>query len=146
VDLKLSRGGEKFFVQCKQWRAHKVGVEVVRELYGVMAAHGATGGFVVTSGRFTSEAGEFARGRNIKLLDGPALHAMIRRVGGGGRRSSSPAGESLNASATTRQVEPACPKCSAPMTRRKATRGTHAGNEFWGCTKYPGCRGTIALK
>ena len=57
----LGKGGEKFLVQCKQWRAFKVGVEVVRELYGVMAAKGAAGGFVVTSGRFTDEAAAFAR-------------------------------------------------------------------------------------
>lgn len=60
VDLVLegpgANGGEKFLVQCKQWRAFKVGVDVVRELYGVMAPRGATGGFVVTSGRFTDEA------------------------------------------------------------------------------------------
>ena len=43
VDLVLTRGGEKFLVQCKQWKAFKVGVDVVRELYGVMAARGATG-------------------------------------------------------------------------------------------------------
>ena len=39
VDLVLTKpgnnGGEKFLVQCKQWRAFKVGVDVVRELYGV---------------------------------------------------------------------------------------------------------------
>ena len=56
VDLVLSKDGEKHLVQCKQWRAFKVGVDVVRELYGVMAARGAAGGFVVTSGRFTDEA------------------------------------------------------------------------------------------
>jgi restriction system protein len=59
---------KKFYVQCKQWRAYKVGVEVVRELYGVMAAHGAAGGFVMTSGRFTDAANEFAQGRNMKLV------------------------------------------------------------------------------
>jgi restriction system protein len=63
VDLVLRKAGEtsgeKFLVQCKQWRALKVGVDVVRELYGVMAARGATGGFVVTSGRFTEAAVSF---------------------------------------------------------------------------------------
>ena len=71
VDLVLTRDGEKHLVQCKQWRAFKVGVDVVRELYGVMAAKGAAGGFVVTSGRFTDEAQDFARGRNVQLVDGP---------------------------------------------------------------------------
>ena len=40
VDLVLRRGSEKYLVQCKQWRAFTVGVTVVRELYGVMAAKG----------------------------------------------------------------------------------------------------------
>jgi restriction system protein len=41
IDLKLKKDGEDFFVQCKQWRAYKVSVHVVRELCGVMAAQGA---------------------------------------------------------------------------------------------------------
>jgi restriction system protein len=32
VDLALTKGTEKFLVQCKQWKAYKVGVDVVREL------------------------------------------------------------------------------------------------------------------
>lgn len=53
VDLVLARGGEKFVVQCKQWKAFKVGVDVIRGLYGVMATKGAPGGYLVTCGRFT---------------------------------------------------------------------------------------------
>lgn len=82
VDLILRKDGEKYFVQCKQWRAQSVGVPKVRELYGAMAAHGATGGFVVTSGRFTRPALDFAQGRNLTLIDGPQLHAMILSVAG----------------------------------------------------------------
>ena len=37
VDLILKKGGEKLLVQCKQWRMEKVGVKVVRELYGVVS-------------------------------------------------------------------------------------------------------------
>lgn len=77
IDLVLSKGSEKFLVQCKQWKAFKVSVTVVRDLYGVMAVKGAAGGFVVTSGRFTDEATAFASGRNIKLIDGPLLHGLI---------------------------------------------------------------------
>jgi len=32
VDLVLDRGAERVLVQCKQWRAYRVGVSVVREL------------------------------------------------------------------------------------------------------------------
>jgi restriction system protein len=77
IDLALKKAGETFLVQCKQWKATKVSVSIVRELYGVMAARGATGGFVVTSGVFTDNARAFAKGRNITLMDGKALHALI---------------------------------------------------------------------
>ena len=80
VDVVLRKDGEKYYVQCKHWRASQVGVPIVRELYGAMAAHGATGGFVVTSGRFTKPAIDFARGLNLTLIDGPQLHAMIQQV------------------------------------------------------------------
>ena len=80
VDLVLRKDREKFLVQCKQWKALKVGVAIVRELYGVMAAKGAAGGFVVTSGSFTEEAIAFASGRNITLVDGSKLFGLIQQA------------------------------------------------------------------
>ncbi len=79
IDLVLTKGNEKFLVQCKQWKAYKVGVDVVRELYGAMAAKGAAGGYVVTSGQFTGDAKVFADGRNLQLVDGPKLFGLIKR-------------------------------------------------------------------
>lgn len=147
VDLVLTRpgknGGEKFLVQCKQWRAFKVGVDVVRELYGVLAARGATGGFVVTSGRFTEDAISFANGRNVTLVDGPKLHGLLRQVKAGVDRSTvGPAAvPAVQPSASPVQAS-SCPLCSKPMVRRTAKRGANAGGEFWGCAGYPACRGT----
>ena len=37
---------------------------------------------------------------------------------------------------------PVCPRCGAPMVSRRARTGQSAGQVFWGCSKYPGCRGT----
>ena len=146
VDLVLTKGGEKFLVQCKQWRAMKVGVEIVRELYGVMAARGATGGFVVTSGRFSDDAAKFASGRNVKLLDGPQLHAMIRQAKAApGRSVRLPADLALAKPLTPLASEvgtPACPLCAKAMVRRVAKQGANAGSPFWGCSGYPPCRGT----
>jgi len=135
IDLVLSRPGtngrEKFLVQCKQWRAFKVGVDVVRELYGVMSATGAAGGFVVTSGRFTDEAISFASGRNVKLVDGPKLLGLVRQARGGGERSATRAGTAGPASPAAAAAEAtACPLCSKPMVHRIAKRGTRAGSEF----------------
>lgn len=35
-----------------------------------------------------------------------------------------------------------CPICGSPMRRRTARRGSRRGNKFWGCTRFPTCRGT----
>jgi len=133
VDLVATRGNDRYFIQCKQWRARKVGVQAVRELYGVMNAEGAAGGFVVTSGQFTDEAKHFAEGLNIRLFDGACLRRMIREVDKGSApdsKVSRPAVESA----------PLCPKCGQPLVRRVARKGPHAGKPFWGCSGFPGCR------
>jgi restriction system protein len=151
VDLLLSRPGkngrEKFLVQCKQWRAYKVSVDVVRELYGVMAARGATGGFVVTSGRFTDEAVSFASGRNVTLVDGPKLRGLIQqaRASASGAAPARPAAQSSAQETAAPAQSPTCPACSKPMVRRSAKRGANAGGELWGCTGYPACRGTRTI-
>jgi len=35
-----------------------------------------------------------------------------------------------------------CPKCNSPMVRRTARKGPNAGGQFWGCIRYPRCKGT----
>ena len=146
VDLVLTKGGEKFLVQCKQWRAMKVGVEIVRELYGVMAARGATGGFVVTSGRFTDDATKFASGRNVRLIDGPQLQDLIRQAKAAPGRAVRPAADVATAKPVTPfeavSTVPDCPLCAKSMVRRVAKQGANAGSAFWGCSGYPACRGT----
>lgn len=146
VDLELRKGGELFLVQCKQWRAYKVSVTVVRELYGVMAGRGAAGGFVVTSGVFTSDAKAFAEGRNIELMDGAALTAVIERAKG----VQPPATPAVDRAPTPAPVgataaSPACPKCGRAMVRRTARQGANAGGAFWGCATFPKCRGVRAI-
>ncbi|RME95752.1 MAG: four helix bundle protein [Verrucomicrobia bacterium] len=40
---------------------------------------------------------------------------------------------------------PRCPRCGALMALRTAKTGAHAGQQFWGCTAYPECKGTVEL-
>ena len=147
IDLALTKGGEKFLVQCKQWKAYKVGVDVVSELYGVMAAKGATGGFVVTSGRFTEDAKAFADGRNVQLVDGPKLFAMIKagEVVADPLPLNSPTAQQPNSKPQMAQpkaaIEPSCPQCGSSMVKRTARKVGNAGGEFLGCSKFPTCRG-----
>ncbi|HMV19078.1 MAG TPA: restriction endonuclease, partial [Rhodocyclaceae bacterium] len=143
IDLELRKGQEVFLVQCKQWRAFKVSVNVVRELYGVMAARGAAGGFVVTSGVFTADARAFAETCNISLIEGPTLSRMIERVRD--QRLEIGTGAPSSEGAARPVESPACPKCGGTMIRRTARQGANAGGAFWGCSQYPKCRGVRAI-
>ena len=48
-------------------------------------------------------------------------------------REKQVSGESLIAS---------CPACGAHMVMRTARKGARVGSQFWGCCKYPQCKGT----
>jgi restriction system protein len=137
IDLVLSRGADRYIVQCKQWRAWRIGVEPVRELYGVIAAERAAGGFVVTSGTFTYEARRFAEGREIELINGEQIAGAIRQQAATPRIEPA----AVSSAAPTTQAKPACPKCSAPMVLRTAKSGSRKGESFWGCSRFPECRG-----
>lgn len=40
---------------------------------------------------------------------------------------------------------PKCPQCGELMALRTARTGKYPGCQFWGCTKYPGCNGTLPV-
>ena len=137
----MTKGNEKFLVQCEQWKAFKVGVDVVRELYGVMAAKGPTGGFVVTSGRFTGDAIAFADGRNVQLVDGTKLFDMIKQAKLSLTETAQRPASHPQLAQQDALFEPACPQCGSSMVKRTARKSGNVGAEFLGCSKFPTCRG-----
>jgi restriction system protein len=168
IDLVARKAGEKYVVQCKQWRSVQVGVPVVRELYGAMAAEGAVGGFVITSGTFTKPAREFASGRNVQLIDGTALQQWIAETKKPSPRptvevvaervepvvaeavcetvvSRTGIPETVIPEAVVEPKAPGCPHCRKTMVLRVARSGANAGGNFWGCADYPKCRGMRRL-
>lgn len=136
IDLVLRQGNETYLVQCKQWKAYKVGVQPVREFYGVMSSRGVAGGYFVTSGEYTDDAKAFTKGLNITLIDGSKLREMIDVAGKSGTSVVAPP-----TSIRTETASPVCPKCNSEMKRRVARQGVNAGKEFWGCAAYPKCNG-----
>jgi restriction system protein len=138
-DLVLTKDGGRFLVQCKHWKDESVGVSVIRELRGVIAAQGATGGYVVTSGQFTTVAKEFAEHYGVDLIDGEALEALLRDVD---------PNKTQRINRPSADAEPGavlCPKCGSSMTRRVARRGGGKARAFWGCSQFPKCRGTARI-
>jgi len=136
IDLILTKDGKRYLGQCKHWKAWQVGVTVVRELNGVIAAQKADGGYVITGGAFSEDAVAFAESCGIKLVDGPKLEALIQSV----RSKVSPTVEEVI------DVPPKCPDCGAVMREKTATQGQFKGQPFWSCTAYPKCRGIVHIE
>lgn len=139
VDVNLTWGDQRFLVQCKHWTRVKVGVAIVRSLYGVMAAQRATGGFVVASGGFTPDAKQFAADVGIHLVDGEALLRFSSEHPELAELLAQKAAERTAGVAT--HGTPWCPWCGGPMVVRTSSKGKTAGNSFWGCPRYPLCKG-----
>ncbi len=139
VDLRLRKDGVIHLVQCKQWRSHKVGVSIVREMFGALTSEQAASMTIITSGMFTHEAKNFAQDKAIDLVDGAQLQQMVSQV------QSSPRPIAVK---TKPKVEPQlrsqqpCPKCGSEVVLRIAKKGANAGNQFFGCSAFPKCRHT----
>jgi restriction system protein len=72
--------GGKIVVQAKRYTL-TVGVAAVRELYGTMIDQAATRGILVTTSDFGSDSREFAKGKNITLLNGENLLSLLQDIG-----------------------------------------------------------------
>ena len=130
IDLVLKKDGEITLVQCKHWKTRQVGVRVIRELYGVMAAEKAPKGILVISGSFTAATKAFAVGKPLELIDGEQLFYLIGKIQG---KHTMPD--------TADVLYELCPKCGAEMVIRTARKGVYTGEQFWGCPRFPDCRG-----
>ncbi len=138
VDVVLRGHGQKILLQCKHWQARQVGVKIVRELLGVVVSENADKGIVVTYGYFTHGARAFAqKNPRIELVDRTGVDELIQTVNGvaGVQQDQRPA-------SMAGPAPPACPSCGSKMIPRTARKGQNAGSQFWGCAKYPACRGT----
>jgi restriction system protein len=129
VDLMLRRDGAVEIVQCKQWKNRQVTVSTVREVFGLLQHHGARKAWIVCCGEFTKDASAFAAGKSIELVAGSALVDAIASV-----RTTAP-----RVPNDAPGVQPNCPLCSAQMTKRSNRQN---GEQFWGCSTFPACRGT----
>lgn len=66
----------KYIIQCKNWNS-PVGQPAVRDLYGVVMDQRANKGILITPSDYTQQAYDFARGKNIELINGSALRQII---------------------------------------------------------------------
>lgn len=127
VDLIAEKNGESMLVQCKHWKTWTVKESVIREMLGSMTHFGVQRGAIYTLKGCTGPAAQFAAQHAIELVDGAELAS--RAMAG------------LAATDFDEYLRPGtrhCPRCEAPMVLRE-------GNfpSFWGCSRYPACRGKM---
>ena len=82
IKLNTPTGFNEMIIQCKHKENENsmVGVDKVRELYGVVSSNSRfTRGLLVTNGRFSKDSIEFANGKNIDLIDGVTLKGYIEK-------------------------------------------------------------------
>ena len=65
-----------YIVQCKRYSG-VVGEPIIRDLYGVVSSERANKGILITTGTFTKDAVNFAKGKQIELIDGTKLTSLL---------------------------------------------------------------------
>lgn len=87
IDIDGSRiglGGGRVVVQCKRYKG-TVPESAVRDLFGVVASdNNIENGFLITTGKFSQSAREFAQGKRITLIDGVELEARFANISSNG--------------------------------------------------------------
>ena len=91
LDLLITKGGQRYAVQCKHYARQKVGAPVVRDAVGAAVHVRARAVFVVALAGFTSAARAYAAGKPVHLLDGAMLLEMIDKGRQGQARAAAPA-------------------------------------------------------
>lgn len=66
----------KYIIQCKRYTG-TVGEPIIRDLYGVVSNERANKGILITTGNFSNSALEFAKDKNLELIDGINLESLL---------------------------------------------------------------------
>ena len=68
----------KYLIQCKRQKK-PVGEPVLRDLFGVVTAEKANKGILITNSRFSPNAIDFSKGKQIELIDGNLLIELLEK-------------------------------------------------------------------
>src|SRR5207245_5155373 len=123
--LVATRDGQKIAVQCRRsGEATPVTEPQLRDLYGTMHALGASHAIMITTGRYTSAAKEWSRGKPIDLWGPERLGDAQATAPVTPRTLDADVASSLGA----------CPWSRSPLVVRTNRK---TGQQFIGCSDYP---------
>jgi restriction system protein len=142
VDIRVHKPeveNSEGIIQCKAWNTYNVGVKPVRELFGIMAAERISTGILMTSGSFTLEAVEWAKGK-VNLIGGEKFIGLIKKLSEENQKGL------LDVALEGDYRTPTCPQCDVKLILREVKKGRNEGGKFWGCVNYPRCKQTLIYK
>jgi hypothetical protein len=128
IDLVLRRDSRTTLVQIKNWwRGEPVGVDKVRELWGLVGMRGAQGAVFITRSDFTAAAyQEAARCPGLQLINHVGLAGLLATIPGGADLLDAPPPAPVHAEVANSRALPAGQPRSDQRGRRRYRR-TSAG-------------------
>jgi hypothetical protein len=132
IDGYLKKNGDLSILQCKRVKG-SVGELILRDLFGTMHATGARGGFVVTTGKVSQQAKNWATNKPIRIIETDELVNYIRTY----YKEDEVVPEHF---APDQDEHSFCPKCGSPLRVVN-----WKGRQFMGCSAYPSCQYTTAM-
>ena len=136
INLEIWQGGDAQMHAVARTRsaAPVIDIDQIRALYAVMTRDKLKQAFYLTSGRFTAEAVNAARGIGVFPIDGAS---MLKRI-----VSLPPAQQEslLQLAVRGDYRSPTCPACGLKMALRSGDF-----KSFWRCTGYPACKCRMVL-
>jgi len=136
IDLVIEKDGAKIAIQCKQWKTWNVGVKAVREFLGALTDANIQSGIFITLNGYSGEAKALAEKHGIQIINETGLAEMLENTNAVSDRQ---------VLAIFNDARKFCPKCESEMALRTAGKGLNAGQQFWGCSRYPKCRFTMQI-
>lgn len=79
ADFELEKDGRVSLVSARRWKAARTGVEPLHELVGATERRGAEECVLVVTGELSEQARKLAGEKQIKLLEGAGLFALVKR-------------------------------------------------------------------
>lgn len=81
ADFQITKGGRTSVVGCKRWKAARLGVEPLRDLYAARREHDAHDCICVATGELSEPARAFATDHNIRVMHGAEIARLLPRAG-----------------------------------------------------------------
>ncbi len=91
----------------------------------------------------------FIKSKRQSVLSEADVDAILSKINAGmltrSFKTNREHAKHVNQIVSEKKKESVCPKCGSPMVLREAKNGQNAGNQFWGCSRFPQCKGVLKI-